>query len=63
MKTCKQRNHSKKLLSAMPGSFDSIKAIDNPYYLGGLVHRVIECFKDPKPGDRLEIRAGGGCFR
>ena len=34
MKTCKQRNHNKKLLSVMPGSFDSIKAVDKPYYLG-----------------------------
>ena len=62
MKTCKQRNHNKRLLSAMPGSFDSIKAVDKPYYLGKekATHSSILAWEIPWTGEpgRLEARFG-----
>ena len=62
MKTCKQRNHNKKLLSVMPGSFDSIKAVDKPYYLGKekATHSSILAWEIPWTGEpgRLEAMFG-----
>ena len=62
MKTCKQRNHSKKLLSAMPGSFDSIKGIDNPYYLGKekATHFSILAWEIPWTGEPGSLEAMSG---
>ena len=62
MKTYKQRNRNKKLLSAMPGSFYSIKAIDKPCYLEKekATQSSIPAWEIPwtgKPG-RLEAMCG-----